>query len=95
MISVRPTRPTRAVRRRKPKEASARWTVERVLQLLALPFPELLFRAQEVHRGGVMTIRPSVFHGPTGTKSLSSAGAGQAGRRWLPRAGPMPQASSR
>jgi biotin synthase len=43
-------RPTRSSRRRKPKQASSRWTVERVLQLFALPFPELMFRAQEVHR---------------------------------------------
>jgi biotin synthase len=47
MIAAQPTRPAR---RRKPKPASARWTVERILQLFALPFPELLFRAQEVHR---------------------------------------------
>jgi biotin synthase len=37
-------------RRRKPKRASSRWTVERIVELFALPFPELLFRAQEVHR---------------------------------------------
>jgi biotin synthase len=36
--------------RRKPKRASSRWTVERIVELFALPFPELLFRAQEVHR---------------------------------------------
>jgi biotin synthase len=36
--------------RRKPKQASSRWTVERIVELFALPFPELLFRAQEVHR---------------------------------------------
>ena len=44
MSAARPTR------RRKPKRASARWTVERIVELFALPFPELLFRAQEVHR---------------------------------------------
>ena len=27
-----------------------RWTVEHILELFGLPFPELLFRAQEVHR---------------------------------------------
>jgi biotin synthase len=37
-------------RRRKPKRASSRWTVERIVELFALPFPELLFHAQEVHR---------------------------------------------
>ena len=42
--------PPRPARRRKPKPASSRWTVERILQLFTLPFPELLFRAQEVHR---------------------------------------------
>jgi len=47
MIAVRPTRP---VRRRKPKQASLRWTVERVETLFALPFSDLMFRAQEVHR---------------------------------------------
>jgi biotin synthase len=40
----------RPARRRKPKPASPRWTVERIVELFALPFPELLFRAQEVHR---------------------------------------------
>jgi biotin synthase len=43
-------RPTRPARRRKPKRASSRWTVDRIVELFALPFPELLFRAQEVHR---------------------------------------------
>ena len=41
---------TRPARRRKPKRALSRWTVERIVELFALPFPELLFRAQEVHR---------------------------------------------
>jgi len=40
----------RPARRRKPKQASSRWTVERIVELFALPFPELLFRAQEAHR---------------------------------------------
>jgi biotin synthase len=44
MIAARPAH------RRKPKRASSRWTVERIVDLFALPFPELLFRAQEVHR---------------------------------------------
>src|SRR5678816_1131687 len=30
--------------------AKARWTVAEVLRLIELPFPELMFRAQEVHR---------------------------------------------
>ncbi len=44
MSAVRPAR------RRKPKQPPSRWTVERILELFELPFPELLFRAQEVHR---------------------------------------------
>jgi biotin synthase len=40
----------RPARHRKPKRASSRWTVERIVELFALPFPELVFRAQEVHR---------------------------------------------
>jgi biotin synthase len=40
----------RPAHRRKPKRASLRWTVQRIVELFALPFPELLFRAQEVHR---------------------------------------------
>ena len=59
MIVVRPTRP---VRRRKPRQASLRWTVEHILELFALPFPELLFRAQEVHRA----------HHAAGTVQLST-----------------------
>ena len=47
MSAAQPARPSR---RRKPKRASSRWTVERIVELFALPFPELLFRAQEVHR---------------------------------------------
>jgi len=59
MIAVRPARP---VRRRKPRQASLRWTVEHILELFALPFPELLFRAQEVHRA----------HHAAGTVQLST-----------------------
>ncbi len=47
MIAIRPSRP---VRRRKAKRASVRWSVDQVERLFALPFPELLFRAQEAHR---------------------------------------------
>jgi len=59
MIVVRPTRP---VRRRKPRQAPLRWTAEHILELFALPFPELLFRAQEVHRA----------HHAAGTVQLST-----------------------
>jgi len=50
MTSVERMIATRSARRRKPRPASSRWTVERIVELFALPFPELLFRAQEVHR---------------------------------------------
>ena len=43
-------RPIRAPRRHAPVKARLRWTVARVEQLFALPFPDLMFRAQEVHR---------------------------------------------
>jgi len=33
-----------------PAAATLRWTVEQIEELLALPLPELLFRAQTVHR---------------------------------------------
>ena len=33
-----------------PVDAVKRWTVDAILQLFELPFPELIFRAQEVHR---------------------------------------------
>ena len=46
-ITARPSRPPRRGARR---EAASAWTVARVLQLIALPFPDLMFRAQEVHR---------------------------------------------
>jgi biotin synthase len=36
--------------RRAEAQATDRWTVDAVLELYALPFPELLFRAQETHR---------------------------------------------
>ena len=45
-----PVRMSRTTRRRKRLPASPRWTVEAVEGLLALPFSELMFRAQEVHR---------------------------------------------
>ena len=44
---------------------------------------------------GLTTIRPSVFHGPTGTKSVSGEGTGQAGRVVIGVTGVIPQASSR
>jgi len=50
MTSAERMTSTRPARRRKPRLASSRWTVERIVELFALPFPELLFRAQEVHR---------------------------------------------
>src|SRR6185436_7072425 len=37
-------------RRRAPVQSPSAWTVARVLQLFALPFADLMFRAQEVHR---------------------------------------------
>ena len=43
-------RPSRSTRRRAPVKSRLRWTVARVEQLFALPFPDLMFRAQEVHR---------------------------------------------
>ncbi len=46
MIAV----PETAARRAEPARASPRWTVTAVEALFALPFPELMFRAQEVHR---------------------------------------------
>ena len=46
-IAVRPNRPAR---RRVSRKSPPRWTVARVEQLFALPFPDLMFRAQEVHR---------------------------------------------
>jgi biotin synthase len=33
-----------------PATATERWTVEKIEELLALPLPELLFRAQTIHR---------------------------------------------
>ncbi len=33
-----------------PVEAAPRWSRDQVAALLALPFPELMFRAQSVHR---------------------------------------------
>jgi biotin synthase len=50
MTSAERMTSTRPARRRKPKPASSRWTVARIVELFALPLPELLFRAQEVHR---------------------------------------------
>ncbi len=46
MIALRPRRTTR----RAPGKTPSRWTVARVLRLFALPFPDLVFRAQQVHR---------------------------------------------
>jgi len=43
-------RPLRSARTRAPRKARVRWTVARVERLFALPFPDLIFRAQEVHR---------------------------------------------
>ena len=43
-------RRTRRTTRRAPGKAPSRWTVARVLRLFALPFPDLVFRAQQVHR---------------------------------------------
>jgi biotin synthase len=47
MIAARPARPSR---RRKPAPVVVPWTVAQVEDLFALPFPELMFRAQQVHR---------------------------------------------
>ena len=41
---------TQASRRPEPAEASPRWTVDAIAALFALPFPELMFRAQQTHR---------------------------------------------
>ena len=43
-------RPSRSARRRAPAKSPLPWTVARVEELFALPFPDLMFRAQEVHR---------------------------------------------
>ena len=45
-----PVHMNRAAHRRRPVPATPRWTVDAVESLFALPFPELMFRAQEVHR---------------------------------------------
>jgi biotin synthase len=50
MTSVERMNAAGPAQRRKPKRVSPRWTVERIVELFELPFPELLFRAQEVHR---------------------------------------------
>jgi len=43
-------RSRRAPRAAPSTDADMRWTVDAILQLFELPFPELIFRAQEVHR---------------------------------------------
>ena len=47
MIEMTETPPSR---RPEPADSPRRWTVKAVEALFALPFPELMFRAQEVHR---------------------------------------------
>ncbi len=47
MIAMTETPPSR---RPDPADSPRRWTVKAVEALFALPFPELMFRAQEVHR---------------------------------------------
>ena len=45
-VQTAPARPSRA----NPSDPSARWTIDAIQALYALPFMDLLFRAQQVHR---------------------------------------------